>query len=154
MGTAGAVGIYIGIYRQEPFEKTLRLVPPILHLGIGCRKGTSAQEIEQAVKAVLQAQRIDPKAIGCVASIDLKKEETGLLQFCNERALPVTFYTAQQLQSVEGDFTPSDFVRSITGVDNVCERAALLGAETLIVKKTAVNGVTVALAAEHLEVGF
>ena len=56
------------------------------------------------------------------------------------------------LQAVEGDFTPSDFVQSITGVDNVCERAALLGAKNLIVRKTALNGVTVAIAAEYLEV--
>ena len=39
-------------------------------------------------------------------------------------------------------------------MDNVCERAALLGAETLLVKKQAGGGVTVALAAEHTEVRF
>ena len=42
----------------------------------------------------------------------------------------------------------------MTGVDNVCERAALKGADKLIVKKTALNGVTVAVAAEKLEVRF
>ena len=59
-----------------------------------------------------------------------------------------------RLRDVAGDFTPSDFVRSVTGVDNVCERAALLGAEKLIVQKTARDGVTVAVAAEHWEVRF
>lgn len=39
-------------------------------------------------------------------------------------------------------------------MDNVCERAALLGAERLLVKKTARDGVTVAVAAEHWEVRF
>ena len=53
-----------------------------------------------------------------------------------------------------GDFTPSEFVREVTGVDNVCERAALLGAEKLIVRKTAGHGVTVAAAVEHWEVRF
>ena len=47
-----------------------------------------------------------------------------------------------------------DFVCSVTGVDNVCERAALLDAEKLIVQKTARDGVTVAVAAEHWEVRF
>ncbi|MBD8926084.1 MAG: hypothetical protein EGR89_08920 [[Eubacterium] rectale] len=64
------------------------------------------------------------------------------------------FYTAHQLAGVEGDFTASAFVRSVTGVDNVCERAALLGAERLLTGKTALNGVTVAVAAEHWEVRF
>lgn len=153
-GESGAVGIYVGVYKAEPFEKTLRLVPPIVHLGIGCRKGTSMQVIAQSVEAVLKEQNLDPKAICCVASIDLKKEEEGLLQFCKSWNLPITFYSADELQAIQGDFTPSEFVQSITGVDNVCERAALLNAERLIVRKTAMNGVTVALAAEHLEVAF
>lgn len=55
---------------------------------------------------------------------------------------------------MRGEFTPSEFVKSITGVDNVCERAALRNAETLLVKKTARSGVTVAAAAEHWEVRF
>ncbi len=53
-----------------------------------------------------------------------------------------------------GEFTDSPFVQGITGVGNVCERAALLGADKLLVKKTAVNGVTVAVAAEDWEVSF
>ena len=61
---------------------------------------------------------------------------------------------AEELAALPGPFTPSAFVQRVTGVDNVCERAALLGAETLIIKKTAKDGVTVALAAEHWEVSF
>ena len=53
-----------------------------------------------------------------------------------------------------GDFTPSPFVEKVTGVDNVCERAALLGADRLIVRKQALDGVTVALAGENVEVRF
>ena len=72
----------------------------------------------------------------------------------SENGWPVSFYSAETLLAVEGEFTASEFVRSVTGVDNVCERSALLGAEKLIVKKTALNGVTAALAAEKCEVRF
>ena len=89
-----------------------------------------------------------------MASIDLKAGEAGLLQFCEENKLPVSFYCAEELKAVPGEFTPSGFVQSVTGVDNVCERSALIGAKELIVKKTARNGVTVAVAAEHWEVHF
>ena len=82
------------------------------------------------------------------------QDEAGLLAACEKNNWPVHFYTAQQLRGVAGNFTPSDFVRSVTGVDNVCERAALLDAEKLIVQKTARDGVTVAVAAEHWEVRF
>jgi cobalt-precorrin 5A hydrolase len=154
LGDSGAVGIRISMYRDEPFERTLRLIPRILHLGIGCRKGTDISVIREAVDTVLKENNIDHRAVKCVASIDLKAEEAGLLAFCQEQKLPVLFFSAEELKAVPGEFTPSVFVQSITGVDNVCERAALIGAENLIVKKTARNGVTVALAEEHWEVHF
>ena len=153
-GQSGKEGICITYQTKEPYEETLRLIPRILHLGIGCRKGTETSAIREAVDAVLKDHNIDHRAIKCVASIDLKAEEAGLLQFCEEYKLPVSFYCAEELKAVPGEFTPSGFVQSVTGVDNVCERSALIGAKELIVKKTARNGVTVAVAAEHLEVRF
>ena len=68
---------------------------------------------------------------------------------CAAHGWPITFYTARQLQAVEGHFTPSAFVRSVTGVDNVCERAAVCAAcGPLQVPKQAGGGVTLALAAK------
>jgi cobalt-precorrin 5A hydrolase len=64
------------------------------------------------------------------------------------------FFAADELMAVEGDFTPSEFVKSVTGADNVCERSALIKGGTLIVRKTAVNGVTVAVAVKDMEVSF
>ena len=154
LADSGDVGIRISVFKDEPYKQTLRLIPKILHLGIGCRKGTPVETIREAVDEVLLAHNIDRRAIKCAASIDLKAEEAGLLQYCGEQKLSVTFYTAEELKAVPGEFTPSAFVQSITGVDNVCERAALIGAEKLIVKKAVRNGVTVALAEEHWEVHF
>lgn len=153
-GDRGVLGIYLTYQMKKPFTQTLRLIPKVLHLGIGCRRGTGKAAIAEAVESVLMENGIEPRAVLCAASIDLKAEEQGLLEFCSERKLPITFYSAEELQTVEGDFTPSEFVRSVTGVDNVCERAARMGAKELIVKKTARNGVTVAVAMEHLEVHF
>lgn len=53
-----------------------------------------------------------------------------------------------------GSFSDSGFVASVTGVGCVCERAAMLGAERLLVPKTICGGVTVAVAIEHWEVDF
>ena len=150
----GDLGILVSFRESTPFGNTLRLIPRILHLGIGCRKGTPKETIAQAVDRVFRENRLDFRAVCLAASIDLKQEEPGLLAFCRERELPVKFYSAAQLSAVPGEFTPSPFVRSVTGVDNVCERAALLGAERLLVKKTADCGVTVAVAVKHWEVHF
>ena len=83
-----------------------------------------------------------------------RADEAGLLEFCKKWELPAVFYSAGELQAVPGEFTASERVLRVTGVDNVCERAAMVGAETLLVRKTAMDGVTVAIAQEHWEVCF
>ena len=153
-GKTGALGVYLTASDKEPFENTLRLIPKTLHLGIGCRRGIEKEAIERAVGQVFKEAHLDFWAVKCAASIDLKQEEEGLLSFCQEQTIPIRFYTAEDLNAVSGDFTPSPFVQKVTGVDNVCERAALLGADHLIVKKTACHGVTVAVAMENWEVHF
>lgn len=153
-GASGEIGICISCAKREPFDETLLLVPPVLHLGIGCRRGIPCQTIEDAVNLVCRENGIHPKAIRQVASIDLKADEAGLLEFCEKRGLPAVFYSAQELKSLPGEFTPSERVLRVTGVDNVCERAAMVGAEKLLVRKTAMAGVTVAIAQEHWEVRF
>ena len=151
---SGPLGIYLGWRTRGPFDRTLRVIPRVLRLGLGCRRGISKAAVAGAVDAVLEEHGVDPRAVACAASIDLKSGEAGLLEFCAERNLPAEFYDAGTLSRVEGDFTPSDFVRQVTGVDNVCERAALLGASKLLIKKTARDGVTVALAVKLSEVRF
>ena len=127
-----------------PFPETLRLVPKCLALGIGCRRGTSEAAIRAAVEDVLQGW--DLAAVKQVGTIDLKQDEPGLLAFCASLGVPLATYTAEELQKAKGDFTPSDFVKGVTGVDNVCERAAVLSGGRLTVPKQAGNGVTVAVA--------
>ena len=153
-GDRGDLGILLSYYQEQPFAETLRLTPRVLHLGLGCRRNTEQKVIEQAVTQVFEEQNLDFAAVKCAASIDLKANEQGLLAFCREKKIPIAFYTAGELNAVPGCFTPSSFVSSVTGVDNVCERSAMVGADRLIVRKTACNGVTVAVAEEYREVYF
>lgn len=131
--------------RREEKPDTLRLIPKCLTLGIGCRRGTAEETIAAAVDAALEASGLDGRAVEAVATIDLKADEPGLLAFCLSRGLPLRTYSAQALSAVPGDFTLSAFVRSVTGVDNVCERAALAQGGELLLPKQARNGVTVAV---------
>nr|WP_314460178.1 cobalt-precorrin 5A hydrolase [uncultured Clostridium sp.] len=138
-------------------DHLLRLVPKILILGIGCRKGTPVTAIQEGVSRVLKEHKLSPLAIAGCASIDLKKEEEGICAFAADMGVPFYTYQAEVLAGIEGEFTPSPFVKQITGVDNVCERAALccvkeLGGGKLIVKKEAADGVTVAAAVRDWKV--
>lgn len=150
------IGIYLTHTLIKPFTTTLRLVPKCLVLGIGCRKGTKMHDIEDAVRKTLHENTIDIAAIEKITSIDLKRHEDGLLEFAKNYTMPIEFYSAEQLNAVDGDFTQSNFVKSITGVDNVCERSACLGAcsTNILIHKTVKNSVTIALALKKLEVSF
>ena len=90
--------------------------------------------------------RSHPKAVSRAASIDLKRDEPGLLELCRVRGWPLSFYSAGELAALTGEFAHSQRVLRVTGVDNVCERAAMMGAARLVVGKTAWEGVTAALA--------
>lgn len=154
LGQEGPLGIAVTLGSHQPFERTLQLIPRIVHLGIGCRKGTSAKTIENVVAETMASHGLDIRCVKSVASIDLKAQEPGLLEVCRNHGWPVEFYTPEELKALSGPFTPSDFVSQVTGVDNVCERAACMKGQQLIVKKTARCGVTVGAAAEHWEVSF
>ncbi|MFQ7002207.1 MAG: cobalamin biosynthesis protein, partial [Clostridium sp.] len=65
--------------------------------------------------------------------------------------IPFKVYSKKELEKVEGNFTESDFVKSVTGISNVCERAAIIENKKgkLKVKKTIGNKVTLALYIEE-----
>ena len=91
-----------------------------------------------------------------IASIDLKKDETGILELAESYQVPFLTYPAEELKKAvcEDGFAESAFVESVTGVGNICERSALLaaGVQKLLIPKTARNGVTVAAAVMDLTI--
>ena len=149
-------GICVGTNIDEkPFPVTLNLVPRNIVLGIGCKKGISADAINIAVNDVLEKNNIDINRISEVATIDIKKDEEGLCDFCSRFGFKMSTYSAEELMKVTGDFDSSDFVLETTGADNVCERSAVLcSGGKLIVKKFAADGVTVAVAEKTVYLDF
>ncbi len=128
-------------------SNALHIIPRIAVLGIGCKRGTPADKLADAFAAFCAETKLAPQSIAAAASIDLKKDELGLAEFGQKQGWPVTFYTADELCAAPGQFAHSDFVQSITGVDNVCERAAVLAAGGPVwAHKWAQDGVTFAVA--------
>ncbi len=129
-----------------------------LSVGIGCRLHSAPEQIETAVRAALGPHSLEE--IATVASIDTKAHETGLLEFCARHALPLAFFSREQIAAMPVA-EPSAAVRGHLGVDGICEPCALLAATTtgrgesaafharrarLLVRKTVHAGVTVAIA--------
>ena len=131
----------------SPIGSALHLVPRIAVLGVGCRRGITPQQLEDGFAAFCRQHNLAPQAVVQATSIDLKQNEPGLAAFCQSHGWPVQFYTADALRAAPGQFTASGFVQSVTGVDNVCERAAVCAAGgQLLYHKWARDGVTFAVA--------
>lgn len=148
-----SLGISVSLSRQKAyFQSDLVLIPKAVVLGVGCRKGVEPAEMERFLDNFLDVSEVSIAAVVKVASIDVKAQEPAVRIFCRKYELPYETYTAQQLVRVPGKFSASSFVEKTIGVDNVCERAAVLGAMDrelpgrLIVEKKAYNGMTAALA--------
>lgn len=140
---------------KKPFEKTLNLVPKNIVVGIGCKRGISFENVETNVLCCLEKIGADIKRVCRIATIDIKKNENGLLEFCKKYDVPLFTYNAEELMQISGNFIKSDFVLKQTGTDNVCERSAVKCSEgKLVLCKTVGNGVTVAMAEMAVEIDF
>lgn len=161
--------IYTGAHFYGQTENTLYLHPKSVAVGIGCKEGKGAQEIESFLCRVMEERHIAMESVFCLASIDRKKGEQGILEVAQKYQLPFYVFSAAELAEAPGAFTDSEFVKKVTGIGNVCERAAVLAAmgsgavqghgfqekgTRLIVEKTAEHGVTLAFAEQEWSVVF
>lgn len=160
--------VVISPYRSHCLKgEVLHLVPGCLMVGIGCKKGVAGEAIGLQIQNVLKCYNLDQRAIACLASIDRKSGERGLIAVAEAWGVPLITFPASVLDQIPGDFPESGFVREITGVGNVCERAACAAGRLreyrtgilqklpdgwekhkvqLLTTKYAGNGVTVAIA--------
>ena len=149
-GTAEMYDFYVGIHNAD--ERKLICVPKIVVLGIGCKKGTAREKLEKRLKLFLEENKLAECAVCEVCSIDIKKDEEGLVSFCGAHGWPLKTFSAEQLSEAKGDFSASVFVSQTVGVDNVCERSAVLGSGgNIIARKFAGDGVTIAAAVKAFE---
>ncbi len=101
--------------------------PRVLWVGIGCERGTAQALIEQAVQQVLRAHHLAAAAIAGIATIDLKADEVGLVEFCRDRQLPLRCFPADVLNEITVPH-PSAVVAAEVGTASVAEAAAIVAA--------------------------
>ncbi|HBO83942.1 MAG: hypothetical protein A2073_03720 [Deltaproteobacteria bacterium GWC2_42_11] len=124
------------------------LRPKDLVVGIGCDRGVKLKEIETAYLKALKKFNLSPLSVKNLASIDVKKDEKGLLKFAKKYNLEIEFYSKSQLAKMPLPSGFSKFVMGKVGVGGVCEPAALksAGAKKILVKKQKIGRVTIAVA--------
>lgn len=119
-------------------------------VGIGCRRNISTEKVKTAILSTLKKACLALDKIRLVATVDIKNNETGLINACSELGLPLVFISKQEIGNFKS-ISPSEVVRRNIGLDGVCEPCAVLAGKKakLICQKQIVGGVTVALAQEN-----
>jgi cobalt-precorrin 5A hydrolase len=151
--TGGRVVIEEELFSRDVYitveDAKIRLKTKPVILGIGCKSGISFAQIEVYINRLLKDYNININDIGVVATIDIKKNEKGILEWCDEHNKRLLTFTADELMMQKGDFTRSDFVMEMTGTDNVCERAVAAAGGKVIVGKEAKYGIAIAIGRKY-----
>ncbi|MGD1703230.1 precorrin-3B C(17)-methyltransferase [Dapis sp. BLCC M229] len=100
--------------------------PRVLWVGVGCERGTSKKLIASGIEQVFRAHHLAEQAIAGIATINIKADEIGLVEFCQERNLPLRTFPGELLNCVEVP-NPSKIVAAEVGTSSVAEAAAILG---------------------------
>ncbi len=132
----------------------LFLRPGNLFAGIGCNRGTAESEIREVFESVFREERLSVRSVRCIATIDLKKDEKGLMDFARSKELDIEFFSNTELNNaaLRYGIAESASVRAATGAVAVAEPAAVLAAArlsdncALITPKRKRGNVTLAIA--------
>lgn len=130
-------------------EDNIYWIPPVLHVGVGCRRGISTETVLEEITRAVKQIGASIYAVAGIYSIALKAGETGLIEAAKFFHVPFRTFDAGEIQEMieREHLSQSELVKEKIGVDGVCEAASLLGAQMgqLILPKTKGRGVTVAI---------
>ncbi|MFS8855158.1 MULTISPECIES: precorrin-3B C(17)-methyltransferase [unclassified Synechococcus] len=109
---------------------TVHWHPRVLWVGVGCERGTSRAWLEGSLRRLLQAQGLAFEAVAGLATLELKRDEAGLLELAQAHGWPIQFFSAAALAGIPVPH-PSEAVRQAVGTPSVAEAAALLAAQRM-----------------------
>jgi cobalt-precorrin 5A hydrolase len=136
------------ILPEDPyFTKNVVYRPKVVVLGIGCNRGTPAEEIEQVIDETLDELHFSKKSVKAIVSIDLKKDEEGLIRVTDKYQWVFHTFSADTLNQVTIS-KRSETVYQYTGAYGVSEPAAKCYSmnDQLVLTKKKSGNVTISVA--------
>jgi len=126
--------------------------PPVLWIGIGCERNTSKELIANSLNNFLESENLSQQSIAGFATIDIKKDEKGILELSQEKNLPIKFFSKEDLSTIIVP-NPSNVVQKEIGTPSVAEASCLqaAGKESKLLKEKRIfknqsGAVTIAVA--------
>ena len=138
---------YKKVERDGMRVPTSLIIPKMIVVGIGCRRGTSAKSIIGFVQDILVENHIDFRAIEKFASINIKSDEEGIHEAANHFGADMVFFSSEEIIRCESLFETSEFVKKTTGAGAVCEPCGYMASNKglCLVKKNIKDGITVSI---------
>jgi cobalt-precorrin 5A hydrolase len=128
----------------------LNLYPKRLVAGLGSKKGVSTDQVLHALRSALQDLQLPLERVDVVATGEMKKDEPAIVDAASQLEITLKVISLESLKEFSHpECSTSQLVETKFGVRGVSEPSALIAAgknPRLIRKKTAFNGVTVAIA--------
>ncbi|MDP2045306.1 MAG: cobalamin biosynthesis protein, partial [Deltaproteobacteria bacterium] len=122
------------------------LRPRNLVAGMGCHKGTPAEELLEFIKHTFEQEELSLLSLKALATIEAKKDEPGLRMAARCLGVEFLWFTATELKDIPVP-NPSPAVARHMQVASVSEAAALkAGGVELVVTKQKSPNATLAVA--------
>lgn len=139
-----------GLNEQNQFEeldscKILRLIKKDLVLGIGCRKDTTYKKLYDFISNSLIKYNLDIKAVSTIVSVDVKKDEVGIIKLAEKIHCQFKTFTREEIKTVQDKYEKSEFVLKTLGITGVCEPSVDLAGADVIISKVKNEGMTLAI---------
>ncbi|MGF7117403.1 cobalt-precorrin 5A hydrolase [Methanobacterium oryzae] len=131
-------------------DKKLILKSKKIVLGIGARKNISTNKVQNAIKKAMDILNLPIERIDTISTAEIKKDETGIIESAEDLQIPLEIIPLDRLKEFKDPLcSVSPLVMEKFNIIGVCEPSALIAAgenSKLIFKKTAFDGVTIAIA--------
>jgi cobalt-precorrin 5A hydrolase len=139
------------ILGAEPVITTTTDATRTLIVGVGCRRGCDEKQIVDAVTDALARAGTTISEVRYLASADIKAHEPGLLAAAETLGVPLRFIPSEEIRECRKEFTTTPLAMEKVDLPAVAEPSALLAGRrtSLILPKTIINSVTVAVAREN-----
>lgn len=131
---SGAVKVLV-TEQQLAVDRGLVYHPRTLVAGVGCERGTPAQDIIDLIDYALKSENLSPRSLAAIATVELKADEAGILAAARHFGVPLRLFSVDELNLERYRLeNPSPIVEAEIGTPSVAEASALK-AGVLEVKK-------------------
>lgn len=127
------------------YSKVLKLIKQDIVLGIGARRNTPFEKLKKFIEESLVKYNIDIRAVNKIVSVDVKKDEQGIIDLAEYLGCPFITFTRDEIKTVQDKYEGSPFVLKTLGITGVCEPSVDLAGAEIIEGKIKHEGMTLAI---------